>query len=384
MTEQTLQLKVLTGRNTGALLPLDIGEYLIGSGDSCAIILLDHDVEEEHCLLEVETDGVRILPQDGSVLINGEEVAAGGASFQLFQAVFIGETALALGMEGDGWPDIELRPPADDGIKKQDGEGSEQDIENEQEQSDTTEAAQPKQPAEKSLLRVWGLALVLLLLLTGLSVRAYLNLETPGFPTSLENLSQQVSAIIQEKEITGVQVNSDEDILTVSGYITDSKTLKDISADILATAPQAVIQLTVTENLLTSVRQVLAIYDLADISVTVDLQGLVTLQGEVKDNTVFKKAVAAIEQDVPGISGINNQTTLLHKPAAALPEKKMSFPVNEVSGVVVGKTSFISMENGVIYKPGSLLPGGCSILSISRDILSLNCDGTEKRYPLLP
>jgi hypothetical protein len=384
MTEQTLQLKVLTGRNTGALLPLEIGEYLIGSGDTCAIILQDHGVQDEHCLLEIEADGVRILPQDGEVLVNGEQVAEGGAPFHLYQAVFIGETAFALGMGEDEWPDIELSPQTDqDETEEPPEQGSSEQDGQEPEQADAPDSEQAQPLSAKSPFRVWGLALLLILLIAVLLMRAFLNFEPPEPAAPPESLAQEVSTIIEKKEITGLQVNSEDNVLTVSGYVADQKTRKDISAAILAAVPGTVIKLTVTENLQNSVRQILTIYDLQDLSATVNLQGQVFLQGTVRDSSTIKKAVAAIEQDVPGISGIINQTTLLRK-TVVTPERKFSFPINEVAGVVVGKTSFISMRNGVIYKTGSQAVGGCSILSISRNVLSVSCAGTEKKYPLLP
>jgi DNA-binding NtrC family response regulator len=56
-----LKLVVLSGPDAGRSLPLEAGEYRIGSSPSCEIVLSDKTVSRQHLRLEVREDGVRAV-----------------------------------------------------------------------------------------------------------------------------------------------------------------------------------------------------------------------------------------------------------------------------------------------------------------------------------
>ncbi|MDO9219120.1 MAG: type III secretion system inner membrane ring subunit SctD, partial [Lacisediminimonas sp.] len=80
-----LELRVLHGPQAGSRLQLGVGEYLLGSGDDCTIILSGPRIEEEHAIIVFDGDEIAIRPIDGSVCdAQGNDIEA--------------ETVLALGL----------------------------------------------------------------------------------------------------------------------------------------------------------------------------------------------------------------------------------------------------------------------------------------------
>jgi type III secretion system YscD/HrpQ family protein len=101
-------LRVLSGPQRGAELPLVTGTYAIGSGDDDAVILVDPKVAVHHATLVVTADGVRCVPEGGRVRLERNEVPGAGVALRPFQLFGLGETFLAIGPKDEPWPEIAL------------------------------------------------------------------------------------------------------------------------------------------------------------------------------------------------------------------------------------------------------------------------------------
>lgn len=59
-------LKVISGRHSGARIELSEGDYLIGSGESCDVVLLDDGIAERHCRVTLKRKGFTVLDVRGN------------------------------------------------------------------------------------------------------------------------------------------------------------------------------------------------------------------------------------------------------------------------------------------------------------------------------
>lgn len=66
--ERPHELRVLLGAQAGSRLPLGDGEYAVGSGDDCALILVGPRIAPRHATLLIAGGSVQVLPEGGRVL----------------------------------------------------------------------------------------------------------------------------------------------------------------------------------------------------------------------------------------------------------------------------------------------------------------------------
>jgi type III secretion protein D len=82
MNASVLRLRVFSGPHRGAEISLPAGEFLVGSDDSCDIILTDHSLSPRHVLVRIATAAndtppeVRVSPVDGPVILQDQPAAA--------------------------------------------------------------------------------------------------------------------------------------------------------------------------------------------------------------------------------------------------------------------------------------------------------------------
>jgi type III secretion system YscD/HrpQ family protein len=141
----TKLLKILSGQHAGAELPLADGEYLVGSGDDCDIILTDPGIEPEHARLKIFEGEFSCAVAGGKVLLEGEEIG-GEAQAADFQVVTLGKVHLAAGSETGKWREIvfpENRRKSDASVatSKSEENGKPEDNGKKDRQNSTTDAA---------------------------------------------------------------------------------------------------------------------------------------------------------------------------------------------------------------------------------------------------
>ncbi|GAB1409639.1 hypothetical protein MASR1M90_07930 [Desulfovibrionales bacterium] len=126
-----MRIRIFSGVHLGAELVLSAGETLLGSDDSCDIILMDQGLAPRHALLrctapvsENAAPSVQIVPVDSAVLINNTPVAPDGAEWPASTACVLGPTTLAWARmsDPDPWHPVlqALTPSANTSILHQD------------------------------------------------------------------------------------------------------------------------------------------------------------------------------------------------------------------------------------------------------------------------
>lgn len=108
--------RVFSGPHLGAELVLPAGEQLVGSDDSCDIILQDSSVAARHAVFAVgiaeEKISVRLSPLDSEVTLDGKAVPPDGADIPERTPFFLGLTCFAWALpdeSADAWRQVAAR-----------------------------------------------------------------------------------------------------------------------------------------------------------------------------------------------------------------------------------------------------------------------------------
>ncbi len=105
--ERPVLLRLLSGLNAGASMELAPGEWLMGSGDACDLLVTDPGISERHLALRVAEDGaVRLVPLDGEVLAESGPVPADGMALDHFAVFSAGMLSACIGPAGEPWPEV--------------------------------------------------------------------------------------------------------------------------------------------------------------------------------------------------------------------------------------------------------------------------------------
>lgn len=109
-------LRVFSGPHTGAEVVLPPGDHVIGTEDSCDIILSDGGLAPRHVSIGVTAgvpgapSTVHITPLDGPVRYDDADVPATGVTLAPATPCHIGETCLAWNTPGAPWETFDLTP----------------------------------------------------------------------------------------------------------------------------------------------------------------------------------------------------------------------------------------------------------------------------------
>ncbi|MBK4733223.1 type III secretion system inner membrane ring subunit SctD [Noviherbaspirillum pedocola] len=101
----SVELRVLAGEQAGARVVLAPGEYFLGSGDECSLVLRGRGIVETHGLLRFDGSNADIEPLNGVICnVQGDEITGAhtmgrGVPFE------IGDVWIAVDSEDAPWPD---------------------------------------------------------------------------------------------------------------------------------------------------------------------------------------------------------------------------------------------------------------------------------------
>jgi type III secretion system YscD/HrpQ family protein len=109
---ETVELRVLHGPQAGARLVLQPGrDYILGTGDSCAVVLAGVQVEEEHASLSADASGIRVKRLQGSVATPQGDIGADGSTVPLGTVLTMGRVKLTVEASDADWPSDESIEP---------------------------------------------------------------------------------------------------------------------------------------------------------------------------------------------------------------------------------------------------------------------------------
>ncbi|MDX8355124.1 FHA domain-containing protein [Cognatiyoonia sp. IB215182] len=119
--ENAYVLKVLTGAQAGAEVSIAEAEYVLGSGPDDDLNFVDLSLKPGHARLQLENGLIKIAGGAGTVKTrSGKNILAGDETWQEIDAldiITIGTTSFAIGLPSADWSSIENLGPAQDSTK---------------------------------------------------------------------------------------------------------------------------------------------------------------------------------------------------------------------------------------------------------------------------
>ncbi|SFL29451.1 type III secretion protein D [Desulfomicrobium norvegicum] len=230
----SVRLRIFSGPHLGAEIILPPGEHLVGSDDSCDIILSEGLVSPRHALVRIipaqdDPPQADIRPVDDAVLIDQSPAAADGTPWSPGSPCLLGSTMLAwLPAEdtAEAWQELiaHLAKPADSNDRQATPplatdtpvvEAGTDHAPTELANADSVDSeATPPRPRSRTAGKIIR-ALVVLLCLGSLAV----SYEFSTRPTGVSQ--QELTEILKESGFTSLSVQRDGEILEVRGEVAD-------------------------------------------------------------------------------------------------------------------------------------------------------------------
>jgi type III secretion protein D len=310
---QAYALKVLSGPNLGAEIPLGEGQYLIGTDDSCDIILSDDQVAGRHLRLEITAGEIHIAAMDAAAFLDGEDTGGVESAVSFHQVVTIGATHLAIGPSGREWPIIQLPQPKPLPVE------AEEEEETAPVETETAEAAAdpepqslaepPPQPAPAGRGKALGLiAAALVVLLTGgLVFIAAAPDRGAQRPVERKPDAQAIRDLLSTLDHPDLEVVGDpRGRLTIQGYVDRVDQKKGIVTELRKRGINIRIQVKSGDQLVTAVKETLTALGY-DLDIEWGGEGRIVVKGAATDKSDFQSALAMVKQDIPAIRQIDDQ-----------------------------------------------------------------------------
>lgn len=232
----SIRLRVFSGPHLGAEIILPPGEHLVGSDDSCDIILGGGLVSPRHALVRIipvqddpQQTRTDIQPIDDAVLIEQSPAAADGTPWSPGSPCLLGSTMLTwLPAEAtaEAWQELiaRLSKPADSNVRQATApsapETSTVEIGEDQAPTELASAnavvfsATPPQSENRAAAKIMR-ALVILLFLGSLAVSYEFSTRPSGVG------QQELTEILIENGFTSLLVQRDGEVLEVRGEVAD-------------------------------------------------------------------------------------------------------------------------------------------------------------------
>ena len=283
-----LLLKIFSGPNLGAEAILADGEYTLGRGANCDLVLDDHAIAEEHLKLTVTGDRVHAQPLgDARMLIGGKPTD--GCNLPPGEYFTIGTTHLAIGFTDQQWvlkplPVIKLGDDAAPAPREPE-----------------KPTGQPEPPKGKRRGRRVLVGATLLSIIGLLSWGAWVAL-TPTVQAGVvvpDGTGKALAELIAKHRVgETVKAQKTERGWIIEGHLADRESLKSLEADCRDLLPASAIRLWDSETLARATGVVLAAYHLPVIA-SPGAPGEVSVQGRVPDAAQWARVRERITHDVP-------------------------------------------------------------------------------------
>jgi type III secretion system YscD/HrpQ family protein len=326
LEEAPIELRILHGAQAGSRLCLSVGEYTLGSDDSCTLILEGNGIEDRHAILRFDSESVWIDPVDGVVRnAHGDDVDD-EQQLTFGFPVELGNVWISVDREDAPWPDPTSVMPI--GVRK----GSEpEDSPAENSDGETNPVADDDAATDQAvfappLKRRPKLAYVLLVLLIlaagGLGVLGLLqadhaqpvmDIAPPVAAVEQPPPPQAALYVIKAYPRTSLVRQHDQgnDRWVVSGYVAKAEQQRELASMLASMAPPVEARVLVEEELVQAARELLA-GDAAAAHVRVESAtgGVLQLTGAAPSASDIQRIEARLLADITGISEVKSRVLL--------------------------------------------------------------------------
>ncbi|HHC74423.1 MAG TPA: EscD/YscD/HrpQ family type III secretion system inner membrane ring protein [Thiothrix sp.] len=284
-------LRILSGPNTGARTLLKVGEYIVGSGVDCDIILQDDYIAQRHLKIIVNDRHITLQPLVQPVYVDSKDIGKNEYKIKHYQVITLGNVHFAIGSVKKPWPSIKNPNSHKDRKTKQ--------------KIYSKKKTTPKKGLGWLNTLILGAGLLLLANIVYFKPDVNQVLSQLGFNKAPE---QNVQQTIDDLNLDNIRTEKQENgALRVTGYVKTHKE-EQLLLDKLAGLDKPVThRIWVDEQLLEHANYIATTFDETDIRFTMPKSGLLNASGFVKNSENWKKARQSILSDVDGIANINDK-----------------------------------------------------------------------------
>ncbi len=312
-----VELRVLYGPQAGSRLPLSPGNYLLGTGDDCAVMLAGPRMRETHASLDFNGEIPSVTPIDGSVFdAQGNEVQ-GTFALRLGMPVELGGVWITIDHVESEWPDPE-EVAAIAGLASPPPPQEFTSVPQTTAENDTAPGT-----ARRKISRAWlassaPIAAVALLGIIAFGITAWLLQNHPAKSGAIttSDADRHSDAILALRDVIAraapehnLSVTQGSDgSLKVDGYTRDSASRTKILEAIRKHGSVATITIHVDSELLEATRKVVerqANPRNSKVTVQTVTNGRAELSGAISNAAIRDSLVERIRAEVPGIAYVS-------------------------------------------------------------------------------
>jgi type III secretion system YscD/HrpQ family protein len=325
--EHRVELRVLAGPQAGARVVLAHGEYLLGSGDDCSLVLRGPGIAERHALLRFEDGEVGIEPLDGVVCnVQGDEITD---AQQLVHGVpfEIGGVWIAVDSEDAPWPDTaaDFRKAA----QEEQGRAGTAAAEEEAGPATTSDALPPmlseagsgKPASNRILASAAAIAVLAFLLVAGWAwwsareasrqpAAAAAAMVREALPQPPQDVQRILAEFGQDSQL---ELKRSGREWSVSGYVPSAERKNMLAEQLSSASAEVKLEVWVDAQLLEAARRVLAANAVpGETSLRLESvhAGAATLTGAVSSEARLNAMKSALIAGVPGIRSVESKALL--------------------------------------------------------------------------
>ncbi|MXY55890.1 MAG: EscD/YscD/HrpQ family type III secretion system inner membrane ring protein [Gammaproteobacteria bacterium] len=303
-------MKVLAGVHAGAEVTLPDEEVVVGRDDDCDFVFEDAGLAARQFALRAGDAGVTLTPLDtpSAILIDGRRVEA-RMEVPAYQAVTCGRLALAFGVAGEPWPEVDLAAAA-----PAEAEPDATEAPDEAEIPTETSGAPPNEdtstPAPQWRSRV-TLAVAATAAAAVIAAAAWLLIPRQVEPHhgSAADAAAAINEIATRHGAAVTADAADDGTITVSGHAPTNRARARLLSDLADAGHPAVVHIVSTEQLAAYARSVLEAAldpdadDAVDVSPVEGVPGKLKISGYVADEARLARAKRLLERDVNEATG---------------------------------------------------------------------------------
>jgi hypothetical protein len=380
----TIELRVLAGEQAGARVALAPGEYLLGSGDDCSLVLRGPGIAERHAVLYVDGMEASVEPVDGLLRnAQGDEIAA-AQPIAHGLPIEIGGVWISVDREDAPWPesatDFRAAAAVESGESDAAG-GADDDVSPHAPADDDPFSGERGGPSSAARRLIAVLASIAALTLAGFLAWTWwtgheaapgktgMVASAPPRPALPSEPPEELRRIVADFQQDGqLEWKRSGKQWIVTGHLPDAERLRMLKEQLAAATPEEIgVEVWIDTQLLDAVRRVLAENAApGETSLRVDAvsAGVATLSGAVASEEALESVRAELLSGVPGIVRVESRALL---PDALLKKLKERIAAAGLSGrlAVVGEAPELRL-NGRLY-PDEIAKWESLFVEFSRD-----------------
>ncbi|MCY3622460.1 MAG: type III secretion system inner membrane ring subunit SctD [Gammaproteobacteria bacterium] len=310
MPGQLWTMKVLAGVHAGAEVTLPDEDVVVGRDDDCDFVFEDAGLAARQFALRAGDAGVTLTPLDvGSpILVDGRRVEA-SMDVPPYQAVSCGSLALAFGVAGEPWPEVDLAAAAPaEAEPKAPEEPDQEEVPTEASGAPPNEdtAAPAPQRRSRVVLAVAAPAAVALI-----AAAAWLLIprQVERHHDSAADAARAINEVATRHGAAVTVDTADDGTITVSGHAPNDRARAGLLRDLADAGHPAVVRILSTEQLAAYARSVLEAvldpdaHDAVEVSPIEGAPGKLKVSGYVADEARLARARHLLERDVKEAEG---------------------------------------------------------------------------------